>query len=246
MCHIVKDMERRAESVLAEARSRLILPDQFESGNRQVQIIGTPSLTLNSMPRVLCKCRSHCTAYNPATNKYEGLGHQVSKSTAAAHRQDDQRLVVHLALTASVANHILDHKDIQIPSHTPPLPDPLYFIEEEIAGVTNRLNTSQPLVFLNNPSLQSFNIPNAASFRHPNSGVYALKPDHRLNRDFLENENHFCGIIERLEGLIQTETVESLTDRVYRELARMWRHKEQEWLRQGNNHQGTITVNTGQ
>jgi len=54
----------------------------------------------------ICKCRSHCTIYNPSTGVYEGEGNQLSRSTHDQHSRDDRRLERASLTTGVDAQHV--------------------------------------------------------------------------------------------------------------------------------------------
>jgi hypothetical protein len=206
------------------------------------------------MKKVLCRCRSHCTRYDPSTGIYVGPGVPIPSKTAGRHALEDQ--------LAEAAKNFNGTSDPRSDSPAPPagggafeVDDPsqeeLYALEAEIAGRTVWSPTDHPLVFLTEPGpSQGFVLPNPSEIHLSNHGPHALDPTHHSNIAYIENEMRLCEILVQLRELRHSGTpLEDLEEKVSEGLARMWRHKEVEWSRRRYRsvaiHHGIPVVETG-
>lgn len=184
---------------------------------------------------VRCVCKSHCRPFNPDSLSFEGDGALIPKSTAYNHRLDDQMAENLDNFAGNVAARILGP-----PTPTePPDPGPVEGVSDEEAVLEMELTyrsswtpTDQALVFLFTPSPDcKYRFPPPNEFHLCNRGTYALKPGHRANEVYLENESRLCEILLRLRELPSGGT-RGLEPKVQEGLLRMRRHKEIEWNRQ--------------
>jgi hypothetical protein len=207
------------------------------------------------MKQVVCKCRSHCTRYDPNGHTYLGPGVLVPLTTARRHALDDQR-------AESLGNS--PKTTVPSPLDPPILPGyteiigvgelsqgELSMLEAEISGRSAWSPTGQPLVFLTNPGpSQEFNFPNASNVHFSNQGPHALDPTQNTNVAYIENEMRLCEILVQLRELRHSGMqLEHLEENTLEGLSRMWRHKEAEWRRCRYQsialHYGFPVVNTG-
>ena len=209
---------------------------------------------------VRCTCRSHCLAFNPETQSYEGEGGLVPKSTAANHRQDDLQFRILDTFTESVVTQVLNYpppagshsQDIPSPGfHDQPSPDCLYFVlEAEVAHRCGWAPVNHSLMFATDPSpTLQYRYPSIPQLRTSNREPYALDPEDSKNFAYLENESRLCEIFVTLERRSASDVRDRLMARVHEGLLAMERHKEMEWNRQrigsiARNH-GYSVVDTG-
>lgn len=207
------------------------------------------------MKRTLCRCRSHCTRYNPSTRTYVGSGIIIPYKTARRHALQDQQVE---ALENFVGSPIPPPSDPLTPPGDSGVLDiedlsqeDLSTLEAEIIGRTAWSPTDHFLVFFTNPGpSQRFTPPNPSEIHLSNHGPHALDPTHCANTIFIENEMRLCEILVQLRGLRDSGTpLEYLEEKVSEGLAKMWRHKEVEWRRRRHSsvaiHHGFPVVDTG-
>jgi len=189
----------------------------------------------------ICKCRSHCTIYNPSTGVYEGEGNQLSHSTRDQHSRDDQRLERASLNTGVGAQHV------SAPGQQ--ILNGIQLIRDEL-NLCCQLPVSSPMtpfVFANDPLTHGdYIFPSEADIIRPNSGVHALRPDSFANGAFLEMELPFCELLARLTRMESTEEINMLTDHLLDEVWHMHREKELQWVQQRSSLvNDKVVVNTG-
>ena len=200
-----------------------------------------------------CRCRSHCTVWNPDSGSHEG-GQQVTRSTRSRHLLDDR---VHAAQEKATSP---DGRRFRINTTISPSPDPdpdpdpdlnawALLIEQEIDWLSGLPLSSResPLVFLKSPMDHAEYVwPPTTSIIHPNHGLYALKPTDKANIVILEVESRICELISYLSTVKHSNSSIALEDRLYQEICRVNREKEIHWAQQrGRANHGKIVVNTG-
>lgn len=189
------------------------------------------------MKETLCRCRSHCTRYNPTTDTYVGPGIFIPSSTARRHTLEDKR--------AEALGNFAGW--VPPPASNPPLSprntetldvgelsrEELSTLEADISGRAAWTPAGYPLVFLKNPGhSQEFIPPKPSEIHLSNHGPHALDPTHYANTAFIENEMRLCEIIVRLRKLESSGMpLGYLEERVWEGFTRMWKHKEAEWRR---------------
>ncbi|KAF9789463.1 hypothetical protein BJ322DRAFT_1105314 [Thelephora terrestris] len=184
---------------------------------------------------VRCVCKSHCRPFNPDTLSFEGDGALVHKSTAYNHRLDDQMAESLDTFAGNVAARVLGPPppiDLSDPELVEGVSDEETLLEMELAYRCSWTPTEQALIFVSTPSPHcKYQFPSINELHLCNRGTYALKPGHRANEVYLENESRLCEILIRLRELPSTGTRE-LEPKVQEGLLRMRRHKEVEWNKQ--------------
>lgn len=193
-------------------------------------------------PPVLCTCRSHCSTYDPQTEKYHG-GQYIPRTTAHLHRRDDNRSTDLNRFATHVASSVLEGSSLlELPYHAQnssslrleSLPRELFTLEQEIRDRISWTPTHRPLVFVRDPVPDTtFENPSSAPDYIPNAGLCALDPSHSYNVAFIENESRLFEIRARLEQLrTHQEICEELSNQVDIGQQRMMEHKGNEWDRQ--------------
>jgi len=202
-----------------------------------------------------CRCKTHCTAYNPQTGQYEGQGVSIPRTTARRHLQDDARAEVLDKLTENASSRAFDdfttptrhpsypYTRSTIPTITPhwfpshsrtPYDGELFTLESEIVDRTSWSPTVKRLVFSKKPgALQEFVHPNSSEVHLSNHGPHTLDPTNHANTAYIENERRLCEMLVHLRELDPMDDAgERLEDKVMDGLRAMRKHKEQEWCRQ--------------
>jgi len=208
------------------------------------------------MPKwTTCRCRNHCTTFNPQTGQYEGPGVFLPTSTARRHAQEDARSETFDSLAENVASRACD--DLTLPtgrasyphacpttstiasSESPSYPHnqsyvELFTLESEIGDRISWAPTDRLLVFSEKPGpLQEFVHPNYSEVHLSNHGPHALDPYNYTNTAYIENERRLCELLVHIRELDpMDDSRERLEDKVMEGLRAMKRHKEQEWNRQ--------------
>ena len=186
---------------------------------------------------VQCTCKTHCLEFDPGTQSYQGPGVMIPSSTAQRHRFDDL-LAEQIDNTAStVASQILNYDpptDLIEDISDGVAQYETFHLETEIASRCSWTPSDRPLVFVTTPdSTLEYRYPSPSETHFPNHGTYALNPDDRANRIFLENESRLCEILSNLKRRPLSGDAEMvLEDRIHEGLLRMRRHKKVEWDRQ--------------
>ena len=188
------------------------------------------------MKKTLCRCRSHCTRYDPSTDAYVGHGIYIPFKTARCHALEDQRAEALGNFAGSPtppASEPILPADTEIPDIEGPSQEELDTLEAEISGRIAWAPTDRPLVFFTNPGpWQEFTLPKPSEVHLSNHGPHALDPTHHANTAYIENEMRLCEILVHLRKLGGSGVVlEDLEECVLEGLARMWKHKEVEWKR---------------
>lgn len=183
----------------------------------------------------LCKCRSHCTKYDPTTDTYVGPGNQIPFKTAQRHILDDKRAEALGNLPGraapSTSDPSLSPSDTEDTERLPR--QELFALEAEISGRVVWTPMDHPLVFFKNPGhSQHFVLPKPSEIHLSNRGPHALDPTHHTNTAYIENEMRLCEILVYLRELrLSGVPLGNLEEKVQEGLARMWKHKEAEWRR---------------
>lgn len=188
------------------------------------------------MKTVLCKCRSHCTRYDPSTDAYVGEGIYIPFKTARRHALGDQRADALGNFVGNLAPPVPEPilpADTETPDVEESSQEELSTLEAEIAGRTAWAPTDPPLVFFRNPGpWQQFTPPKPSEVHLSNHGPHALDPTHHANTAYIENEMRLCEILVHLRELEGSGVpLTNLKECVLEGLARMWKHKEVEWKR---------------
>ena len=181
---------------------------------------------------VICKCKSHCTLFNPVTGAYEGDGHSVPRNTRDQHVKDDKRhdQAITIATTplqfgesALLASQGIQSGWIQR-------------IVDEISLLSSFPVTAhnKPLVFKHQPASNGvFQWPGDLEITIGNHGTYALAAGESANQAYLAVEQRLCELFSFVRHSHDTsESTNSLLDRLHRELCRLNREKEIEWSQQ--------------
>jgi len=214
----------------------------------------------------ICRCRSYCTTWNPATSSYEGEGKLVPRRTRDNHARDDK---VHAARlkTSSITqkphgpacllpvlptprSQGLFTPDIarNVNSLNSPVHGQLKVLKREVAWYRNLPATSPitPLMFVNDPTAAGdFRWPSEAEILIPNNGLHALRAGHHSNLAFLATENRFCELITILRTMEQSDETATIIRQLFDELVRLTHEKELQWIQQGPAEAGKRLVNTG-
>ena len=205
----------------------------------------------------LCKCKSHCTAYNPSTGLYEGEGRLIPRTTRHNHSKDDRTLVLgrhrdpsqsNLSISPTSASQFQRSRGQS--SSDPILRLRLQDVAEEDSelqviaaeltwyGELPLTSPSTPLVFVNKPKhdYQWPTIP--VDIMEYNSGYYALVESHRANVVFLSTEQRLCEIHANLTDKLErggrhdhdlTDHVYDLFDLLQEQVSRLCKEKEYHW-----------------
>lgn len=198
-----------------------------------------------------CRCKTHCTVYNPQTRRYEGPGVVLPITTVRRHLQEDTRVEALYSLTGSAASRSFD--DFVIPTCpsaypttsttiTPEFPsylrssshEELFTMESEIEDRISWAPADQRLVFSEKPGpLQEFSRPSYSEVHLSNYGPHILDPTNYANTAYVENERRLCEILVHIRELDPMDDArERLEDKVMEGLRAMQNHKEREWNRQ--------------
>lgn len=197
---------------------------------------------------VICKCRSHCTIYNPTTGRYEGNGQPQSRPTRDNHARNDRLLSSTIANSSTYA----------APAQTPAFPSSALapWVRQAVAECEILMNLplshpGRPLVFLNPPQVNgAFVWPSADVVVHPNTGLYALS-NARANQAFLS-------VAFRMRALLldathhsrrnpQSQQLASLVIQLSNNMHQLMRLREVEWSQQrGASGVDVPYVNTGE
>lgn len=156
-------------------------------------------------PTTVCKCRSHCSKYNPVTGKYEGSS-TIPKSTAANHRKDDQTRSVYLGnLDVQLTSRVLDGlplqsfaREVAHPHTNPTIRSQapiLVQIETEVMDRIYYTMTGDSLVFIHQDFLASGALLPQNQVIIGNRGTCALDPNNQANIRFLSNETRFLELL---------------------------------------------------
>jgi hypothetical protein len=126
----------------------------------------------------------------------------------------------------------------------------LAVIESEVvARASFTLATlATPLVFLHNPKdYGPYEHPSLEDISQPNSGMHVLDPGMRINWAFLENENRLHELLAQVRRMhdAESEAIQNMEDRLYRELDRMSHEKELHWSQYRLPMNSPNFVNTG-
>lgn len=186
---------------------------------------------------VRCTCKSYCLEFDPETESYQGHGVLVPSSTAQRHRTDDLLTEQIDKTTGIVASQILKQDPPTDPVQRisrEVVQNEMFHLETEVVSRCSWAASDRPLVFAIIPdSNLEYQYPPPSEAHLPNYGTYALHPDDRVNRYYLENESRLCEILINLKRRPSSGDAEMiLCDRVHEGLLRMRRHKETEWNRQ--------------
>ena len=193
--------------------------------------------------QVRCRCRAHCTIFNPITRRYEGDGELVSCSTRDNHSRDDR--MTERILAAERAEADLEGQGLADVDWI----DAIYS-EIDILMSFSMTNMNRHLVFRNKPAESGpFIWPSDEEITLPNYGLHSLTQD-PVNREMLFVENRLCQLVEivrRRGHPDEDERARALLDRLLIELGRLVRQKEIEWAQQ----RGTVGtyrnyLNTGE
>ena len=215
----------------------------------------------------ICRCRSHCTTWNPATRSYEGEGKIVPCRTRDNHVLNDKIRAARLQMTRiaqkpdgptrplpvipaprSPKGHRTPDVTRNVNSSNSPIHDQLKVLEREVAWYSNLPATSPttPLMFVNDPTLVGdFQWPSETEILIPNNGLHALRAGHHSNLAFLATENRFCELITILRTMEQSDETATLIGQLFGELVRLTHEKELQWVQQGPTETGKRLVNTG-
>ena len=205
----------------------------------------------------ICRCRSHCTVFNPSTGQYDGEGVCVTRSTRDNHSKDDKRLDRISTLSVGPSRTCLSRPPPTSSSFSGPggTYEPaadvqwLKIVEKEIDFILQfpLVSPTVPLIFANDPCSQTeYSWPTDQEIVLPNFGPHALAPNLRANGAFLEAEGRFCELLSLLLTMKPSADTESLSDQLYEELRRLHRDKNIQWAQQRvSSDQGRIVVNTG-
>lgn len=207
------------------------------------------------MKETLCRCRSHCTRYDPTADTYVGPGIFIPYKTARRHALEDQRAEALGNFAGRVpppaSNPPLSPSNAGTPDIGELSQEELSTLEAEATGRAAWTPADYPLVFLKNPGhLQEFILPEPSEVHLSNYGPHALEPTHYANTAFIENEMRLCEILVRLRELEGSGVpLGYLEEKVWEGLTRMWKHKEAEWRRSRYRsvaiHHGFSVVDTG-
>ncbi|KAJ3501861.1 hypothetical protein NLJ89_g9152 [Agrocybe chaxingu] len=187
----------------------------------------------------VCKCKSHCTLYNPQTGTYEGDGHIVSRRTRDNHVADDKKRAagsIHLLTTQTVLQREDQSNWIKI------INDELNILLE--LPITSPMKS---LVFCNSPSDHGpFAWPSDQEIMLFNHGLYALT-GHCSNRALLSTEQRFVELYTLLQTFDfgdQTEEGGRLLDRLLESIKWVIHQKEIQWAIQRGQEGDVIYVNS--
>jgi len=147
----------------------------------------------------LCTCKAQCQILSPTTGRY--YGRWIPRSTRDAHVRDERnrrrqdnlqrlRTLDPLAVTPLIR---VVNQDESISR-----------FRDEFLFLSNSPTTSlkNPLVFINNPLTNGeFVAPRFPEILEPNSGIYALRSDLRINQAFITTENRCCNIFAFLRTI---------------------------------------------
>lgn len=185
----------------------------------------------NNRPQiVICKCKSHCTTFNPATGSYEGNGQLQSRSTRDNHSRDDQWL-----RTGDTTQTVIMTRTARTPSRSASggwLQQAS--IECEILMALPLSHPQRHFVFINPPEENGpFIWPNEHEILHPNTGLYALS-NHRSNQPFLHVANYLHALLVQASRYDdqQAEDLLALVQLLRQKMNHLMRLKEVEWSRQ--------------
>jgi len=147
----------------------------------------------------LCTCKAQCQILSPTTGRY--YGRWIPRSTRDAHvrdernrrRQDNlQRLRTLDPLAVTPLIRVVNQDEL------------ISRFRDEFLFLSNSPTTSlkNPLVFINNPLTNGeFVAPRFPEILEPNSGIYALRSDLRINQAFITTENRCCNIFAFLRTI---------------------------------------------
>ena len=152
--------------------------------------------------QVRCRCRAHCTIFNPITRRYEGDGELVSRSTRDNHSRDDrmaERMQAAERAEADLGGQSFAGMDWI---------DAIYG-EIEILRSFNTTNMNRHLIFHNRPiDSGPFIWPSDEEITVPNYGVHSLTQD-SVNREMLLSKIGCVNLSRSSEGVgIQTKMKE--------------------------------------
>lgn len=210
----------------------------------------------NSRPKTcICKCRSHCTVYDPTTGLYIGDGNEVSRGDRDNHARDDKRLTAHARpINPCSRVHLPSNGRAGVRSLTTvheasTRPYWLTFIENEVRLLKELPITSptSPLVFINSPATHGeYNFPPEAEYPQPNAGLHALRFGPRANAAFLAAENRICELIAHVRTTQQSDDMAALLAELGDQRNRLNFEKEFQWAQQrGGLVNDKVMVNTG-
>lgn len=196
---------------------------------------------------VICRCRSHCTTYNPITRLYEGSGQPQSRPTRDNHARDDRLLNSRIA-----RRNIADNPPLLLPTTGSVLATWLgqTFTECEILMNLPLSHPGRPLIFLNPPEANGpFVWPSTDEVLLPNTGLYALS-NHRSNQAFLTVAHRLHALLLDANHYIRTnqesQYLTSLTIQLSEKMHQLMRLREVEWSQQrGASGVDAPYVNTG-
>ena len=221
----------------------------------------------------LCKCKSHCTTYNPSTGLYEGEGHTLPRTTRYNHLKDDRTLVLGRHREPSRPELSNTSTSRGAYSSLDPIP---HLLPEDISAkelselqlITTELtlygelpltSPSTLLVFVNKP-MGNYHWPAIPiDTTQCNSGPFALVESHRANAVFLSTERRLCEIYTNLMNNLEDGATADFGDRVWdvfdllhEQASRMCKEKEYHWDQQrsrleiiANNPTDAILFNNG-
>jgi hypothetical protein len=148
----------------------------------------------------LCTCKAQCQILDPTTGRYDGRW--IPRTTRDVHVRDEknrrrQRQLQHL--------HTLDPSAVTLPIRAVNQDDEsISHFQDEFLFLSHSPITSlkNPLVFTNNPLTNGeFVAPEFPEILEPNSGIYALRSDLRVNQAFIMTENRCCNIFTSLRTM---------------------------------------------
>ena len=192
-----------------------------------------PGRRLTRPNTVICKCKSHCTLFNPVTGTYEGDGHSIPRGTRDQHVKDDKRhdhdqAVAIVTTPSQLAESALASQGVRNRW--------IQRIADEIPLLSSFPVTARnkPLVFKRQPASNGvFQWPGDLDMTIGNHGTYALATNESANQAYLAVEQRLCELFSFVRySHDNSEPTNSLLDRLHRELCRLNHEKEVEWSQQ--------------
>lgn len=216
---------------------------------------------------VICRCRSHCTTFNPATGNFEGNGQPQTRATRDNHVRDDRILAVAPpglpAANAAAPQPLPTHATVPQPLppqlHAPNAlpsqalaPQPTWIqqalLECQMFMSLPLSHPARPFVFINPPELNGpFIWPPDNEILHPNTGMYALA-QHRSNQMFLFVAHHVHTLLVNAwaQPNPHSDQLSALVVFLRQRMSQLMRFREIEWSQQrGSRGIDVPYVNTG-
>lgn len=191
---------------------------------------------------VICRCRSHCTTFNPASGNFEGNGQPQTRPTRDNHARDDRLLAI-APTNLPTANA----------TAAQPLAPQTTWIQQALLECQMLMSLplshpGRPFVFVNPPELNGpFIWPSDNETLHPNTGMYALA-QHRSNQMFLLVAHHVHTLLMNAwaQPNPQSDQLSALIVFLRQTMSQLMRFREIEWSQQRGSRGFDIPyINTG-